>query len=242
MDLHRPLIIAHRGGALLALENSAAAFHAAAAAGADAVETDVRQSADGALVCFHDNDLMRLANDPRKVADLDLATLRRLLPHLMTLDEAISASAPLSILLDVKLRDAAILVPIVAVVMKSGSAERVIFGLRDLVLIGELSRLNANLAILALLDDPDTVRAAAAAGAHWFRLWEGDITDSRIAAVRQSGLRLAVMTGQPRNVPAPDEWPPFPVGQIDRAGLEGLLPMKPDAILLDDPHLLVSSV
>jgi glycerophosphoryl diester phosphodiesterase len=239
--MHRPLIIAHRGGALLAGENSAAAFRAAGAAGADAVETDVRRSADGALVCVHDDDLMRLANDPRKVADLDLSTLRRLVPHLMTLEEAISASAPLSILLDVKVRNAAILAPIVAAVTKSGAAERVIFGLRDLALIAELRRQNGDLAILAFLDDPDIATNAATAGAHWFRLWQGEITEDRIAMVRQAGLRLAVMTGQPRNVPIEGEWPPFSVGQIDGAGLAQLLSLRPDAILLDDPHL-VSSV
>jgi glycerophosphoryl diester phosphodiesterase len=241
MDLHRPLIIAHRGGALLAGENSAAAFHAAGAAGADVVETDVRRSADGALVCIHDDDLMRLANDPRKVADLDLLTLRRLVPGLMTLAEAIDASTPLGLLLDVKLRDVDILSPITAAVERSGAAERVIFGLRDLALIAELRRLNAGLAILAFLDDPDIVTSAAAAGAHWFRLWQGEVTEDRIAMVRQAGLRLAVMTGQPRNVPIEGEWPPFSVGQIDGAGLAQLLSLRPDAILLDDPHL-VSSV
>jgi glycerophosphoryl diester phosphodiesterase len=159
----------------------------------------------------------------------------------MTLVEAISASAPLSILLDVKVRNAAILAPIVAAVTKSGVAERVIFGLRDLALIAELRRHNGDLAILAFLDDPDIATSAATAGAHWFRLWQGEITQDRIAMVRQAGLRLAIMTGQPRNVPIEGEWPPFSVGQIDGAGLAQLLSLRPDAILLDDPHL-VSSV
>src|SRR5690348_11721649 len=90
---HRPLVIAHRGGALLAGENTAQAFRAAAQAGADAVETDIRLTRDGALVCVHDADLRRLCGDPRAVADLDLAMLRRLLPSVMTLVEAIAVSA-----------------------------------------------------------------------------------------------------------------------------------------------------
>lgn len=90
----RPLVIAHRGGALLAPENTAEAFRAAAAAGADMVETDLRLTVDGALVCLHDADLKRLCGDPRAVAEIDLATIRRLLPSVMTLQDAIAASAP----------------------------------------------------------------------------------------------------------------------------------------------------
>ena len=101
----KPLVIAHRGGALLAAENSAAAFQAAAAVGADAVETDVRQTADGHLVCFHDDTLERLCGDPRAVAEIELATLRQKIPSILTLREALSASRPLGVLLDVKLLD-----------------------------------------------------------------------------------------------------------------------------------------
>ena len=56
----RPLAIAHRGGALLAPENTAQAFQAAASAGADAVETDLRLTREGDLVCVNDADLRRL--------------------------------------------------------------------------------------------------------------------------------------------------------------------------------------
>jgi len=49
-----PLVIAHRGASGYELENSLAAFRAAARLGADAVELDVHASADGALVVHHD--------------------------------------------------------------------------------------------------------------------------------------------------------------------------------------------
>lgn len=235
---NRPLVIAHRGGALLAPENSAAAFRAAGAAGADMVETDVRQTADGALICFHDDDLMRLANNPGRVADLDLARLRRLVPGLLTLDKAIRASAPLGLVLDIKLHDPAILTSVIEAVEEGGARRRVILALRDLALIEALRRRDDDLVILALLADPDSAAAAAAAGANWFRLWQGEVTDARIKAVRQAGLRLAVMTGQPRNAPLPGTWPPFAVGRIDQPGLAGLLAQRPDAILLDDPRLM----
>jgi glycerophosphoryl diester phosphodiesterase len=50
----RPAVIAHRGGAALAAENSLVAMHAAARAGADAVELDVQELGDGTLVVAHD--------------------------------------------------------------------------------------------------------------------------------------------------------------------------------------------
>jgi glycerophosphoryl diester phosphodiesterase len=50
----RPLVIAHRGASGYEVENSLAAFRAAHAMGADAVELDVHATADGALLVHHD--------------------------------------------------------------------------------------------------------------------------------------------------------------------------------------------
>ena len=50
----RPLVIAHRGASAVELENSLAAFRAAARLGADGVELDVHASADGELFVHHD--------------------------------------------------------------------------------------------------------------------------------------------------------------------------------------------
>jgi len=56
-----------------------AAFASAMRAGADGFELDVRLSACNSLVVFHDDDLLRLCDDPRKVRDVpweELAELR----------------------------------------------------------------------------------------------------------------------------------------------------------------------
>jgi len=50
----RPLVVAHRGASAREVENSLAAFRAAAQLGADAVELDVHATADGTLVVHHD--------------------------------------------------------------------------------------------------------------------------------------------------------------------------------------------
>ena len=49
-----PLVIAHRGASGSELENSLAAFRAAAPQGADGVELDVHATADGELIVHHD--------------------------------------------------------------------------------------------------------------------------------------------------------------------------------------------
>lgn len=49
-----PLVIAHRGASSIELENSLAAFRAAAPQGADGVELDVHSTADGELIVHHD--------------------------------------------------------------------------------------------------------------------------------------------------------------------------------------------
>jgi glycerophosphoryl diester phosphodiesterase len=225
-------VIAHRGGAALAAENTVSALEAATAAGADAIETDVRLTRDGILVCVHDADLMRLCNDPRAIADLELPTLRRLLPGIMTLREN-----PLGILLDVKLNDECGVAKIIDEIQQADAGRRAIIGLRSLILIAAARARTADIAILAFLDDPDAATAARAVGANWVRLWQGSVSAKRVDAVRQAGMRLAVMVGQPRITPLP-EYPPFPVGVVDSNGLAKIAAIAPDAILLDNPRLM----
>ncbi|MCH8551127.1 MAG: glycerophosphoryl diester phosphodiesterase membrane domain-containing protein [Natronospirillum sp.] len=66
------LVIAHRGSSINAPENTLSAIELAIAEGADYVEVDVRQTADGALVLLHDRDLRRLGGPGTPVWNLTL--------------------------------------------------------------------------------------------------------------------------------------------------------------------------
>jgi len=50
----RPMIIAHRGGAMESTENTIAAFQRATRIGAAGIETDIRLTRDGVVVVYHD--------------------------------------------------------------------------------------------------------------------------------------------------------------------------------------------
>lgn len=73
-----PLIVAHRGASDDAPEHTRFAYEQAVDQGADSIEVDLRLSADGVLVCIHDETLSRVAGDPRRVADVTLDELRTL--------------------------------------------------------------------------------------------------------------------------------------------------------------------
>jgi glycerophosphoryl diester phosphodiesterase len=71
-------IYAHRGGAARAPENTAAAFKTAFADGAEAVECDIRRTADGQFVAFHDASTGRLCGRDWKIAETSWDHLKNL--------------------------------------------------------------------------------------------------------------------------------------------------------------------
>jgi len=77
-SLPQPIIIAHRGASAHAPENTIAAFELAVAQGADAIEVDVKLSADGHAVVIHDATVNRTTGARGRVKDLSLASLRAL--------------------------------------------------------------------------------------------------------------------------------------------------------------------
>ncbi len=72
----RPAIIAHRGAAAEASENSMPAFELAIQLGADALELDVQQSADGRVVIIHDPTLERTTDAEGAIAEMAWSDLR----------------------------------------------------------------------------------------------------------------------------------------------------------------------
>ncbi|MFD5214808.1 glycerophosphodiester phosphodiesterase family protein [Microbacterium sp. NPDC058345] len=106
-----PRVLAHRG--LIPApdedssvwENSAAAFAAAHAAGAEYIETDCRVTADGDVVLFHDETLERFTGEARSVSAVRTTELRTLFEEhggLLTVAEALNLFPDIRFNIDVK--------------------------------------------------------------------------------------------------------------------------------------------
>jgi glycerophosphoryl diester phosphodiesterase len=88
----RPWRIGHRGAAALAPGNTLASLERAVAERVDAVEFDVLDLEDGTLVLAHSDDLVDVSAGAARgrLRDRSLSELRRLVPTLPTLDEALA--------------------------------------------------------------------------------------------------------------------------------------------------------
>ncbi len=72
------ITISHRANAGGAPENSLSALENSIRMGVDMAEIDVQLTADSVVVVWHDEDLMRMAGDPRRIADVRFAEIEDL--------------------------------------------------------------------------------------------------------------------------------------------------------------------
>jgi glycerophosphoryl diester phosphodiesterase len=117
-----PLAIAHRGGAGLAVENTLNAFTRSSALGIRYLETDVRVTADGIPILFHDAGTQRLLGLPGRIEQRRRDQLPAWIP---TLESALRAHPDRCFTIDVKV--AAAIGPVADVVLRVGAAQRVCF-------------------------------------------------------------------------------------------------------------------
>jgi glycerophosphoryl diester phosphodiesterase len=231
---HTILVGAHRGASAVAPENSAEAFEAAIAAGADFIETDLRLSRDGVPVAFHDQDLKRLCGDERAIADLDMAELLDLHPGIVRMAEALDLIGErASILLDTKLYERAALARCIELLTPRMRAGRIAFGVRSIAAFDIVHELLPDCPMLGLFADIGDYPELAARGGQWARLWEKDATPDNIDRLRAAGLKTVIMTGQPSD---------GSVGLIDAPTLAKLCAERPDAVMLNDAALAVEII
>ncbi|MBT2442997.1 glycerophosphodiester phosphodiesterase [Streptomyces sp. ISL-36] len=130
LDHPSPIPFAHRGGTADGLENTAAAFRAAAAAGYRYFETDVHTTADGVLVAFHDSTLDRVTDATGRIRDLPWDAVR---------EARVAGKEPLPLfeeLLEefprarwnVDLKAESSLVPLVDLIRRTGAWDRICVG------------------------------------------------------------------------------------------------------------------
>lgn len=122
-----PYAVAHRGGAGLAPENTYEAFMRSVALGVRYLETDVRLSADGAVMAFHDERVDRVTDLRGRVDQFSAKALGGTRVQgggpVMSLAEALEAFPHQRFAIDVK--SAAVIRPLVEVLRSTGSTQRV---------------------------------------------------------------------------------------------------------------------
>jgi len=122
-----PLAFAHRGGAAHHPENSWSAFEHAVGLGYTYLETDVRATADGVLLAFHDHSLDRVTDRAGRIARM---------PHEEIAAARIGGSEPIPLLEDlltawpgvrfnIDVKQALAIRPLAAVLRRTGAWNRV---------------------------------------------------------------------------------------------------------------------
>jgi glycerophosphoryl diester phosphodiesterase len=122
--------MAHRGGAIEYLENTMPAFEACVALGYRYLETDVRVTADGVLVVFHDATLERVTDSVGRVEHLSWAQVAAARiggrEPILRLEDLLGAWPDVRFNLDIKA--AGVLAPLARLVRRMGIAERICLG------------------------------------------------------------------------------------------------------------------
>jgi glycerophosphoryl diester phosphodiesterase len=130
LDAPTPLAMAHRGGAIEHLENTMPAFQACVDLGYRYLETDVRVTADGVLVAFHDPTLERVTDRTGRVEHLpwsEVGTARiggR--EPIIRLEDLLGAWPDVRFNLDIKA--AGVLAPLLRTVRRLDCADRICLG------------------------------------------------------------------------------------------------------------------
>jgi glycerophosphoryl diester phosphodiesterase len=125
-----PVAMAHRGGAIEHLENTFPAFQACVDMGYRYLETDVRVTADGVLVVFHDPTLERVTDRSGRIenltwAEVSIARIGGREP-ILRLEDLLGAWPDIRFNLDIKA--AGVLAPLVRTVRRLRVTDRICLG------------------------------------------------------------------------------------------------------------------
>lgn len=122
LDLSAHLVIGHRGASGLAPENTRESLKLAVSQGADALEFDVRLSADGVPVLMHDPTLDRTTRAKGPVANQSAAALMAL--GVPTLTEVLEEFRETALLIELKTVEVAL--PVRKLLLEHAATERVV--------------------------------------------------------------------------------------------------------------------
>ena len=218
-------VLAHRGASRAERENTLAAFRRARQLGADAVELDVRLTADAVLVVHHDP---RLADTGRPITDLPY----RLLPdYVPTLDEALQACDGMWVNIEIKNDESEpdfdptdhIAELVVHALVQRGSLDRWLISSFRLNTVNRCRLVEPDIATAWLVTDiaPDTVRQTADFGHRAVHPYFANVTEEFIAECHAAGVQVNVWTCDD----------PDAMQRLSKWGVDGICTNVPDVAL-----------
>jgi glycerophosphoryl diester phosphodiesterase len=231
----RPLVIAHRGYSALYPDNTLLSFEKAIEAGADIIETDVRKSADGILVCSHEPKI-----GGRDVSAMTAQELRAqgILETESLFLRGLHDRAPF--LFDIKTNGTCPDVPdtiarLCHLVALYGAEKQAVLGVRSTEHLQVVRQHDKDVAVLGFLPDARAFGEFYAHGGNIGRLWECnggsvDLTAENLALCGAQGRHPVWITAQR----GPDLDLP---GYTDQGRLAALAHAGIDGVLVNDPKL-----
>lgn len=224
-DPAAPAVIGHRGAPDLATENTARSFELAISAGVDIVETDVRLTADDHIVCFHDDDFLRLAGSSQRVDAVTLSEARAIFPDLLEFDDFLALTGTLPIVVDTKYAGPREVDHFVGAVERHGALERSLFTAYTPATakwIREGSA-QANIGIF-FLDGVDEIASARTVGARWIRVLPKDYNPNTLDVFRAEGLSTIAVASPLAALGSPSERPDLE--QLATLGIDAVITSK----------------
>ena len=222
-------VVAHRGASGEFPENTILAFRNGLDQGADALEFDVRLSADGVPVVIHDPWVDRTTDGTGQVSELALSELRRLDAgygeSIPTVDQVLAEFTDCPMIIEIKETPAA--APLAEVVRRHGAQGRALFGS---FLGGALKPVRAREFARAASRTESAIfwlasRMGIGAGSRAFEAFTVPVKHRQVTVVDRRFVLAAVRQGKPVHVWTVD----------DRAEAERLRSLGVEGIITNYP-------
>lgn len=239
-DRQPPAVIAHRGYSAVVPENTLTAFEAAILAGAEWIESDVRTTADGAMVLLHDKSVDRTTDGTGKVAELTEQQVARLdngvmfsdthracrVPTLQELLDLLAARSEPHLLLEVKGGQTPDdMARILTAISAAGMTHRTLVQSFSRKLVRAAIELEAELApgvrvgLLRERFDDDPVTVAKELGVVAYNPEYPAVLEEpgKVSVLHDAGVAVLPWTSD-----SPQEW-----ARLERAGVDGVITNRP---------------
>jgi len=219
------MVTGHRGAAGVVAENTLKSFRRAIELGVDAVECDVHLTRDGQVVVMHDDTVDRTTGGTGRIAEMDLADIRRLDAGdgetVPTLDELLETVAGRCELL-CELKADGVEAPAADAILARGMGEQVMFISFSLSQLAGLKRRRDGLRVGAVLAMPAAeLPAALDLPVEHVGIYYKQLSPAVVEQGRAAGVEVGV-------------WTPNTLGEM-----QAMIALGVDRITTDRPDILL---